>query len=435
MAENNDIIKTDTDDAAKKNSINKLEVVEAWKPSWLDGNVAFAKSNFLVSAKYQMSLLEAKITALAISRLDYAAEHSDGSITVEFKASELARIMGDTSGYFYNTLKDECENAMINGRVIAMVDPERKYFSYIMFITKMLYKDGVLSVEFHRDIRPFIQNLASHFTSYELNTMLSFKSIYSFKLYEILKSKKYASETFVCRLSELILDMGLTDPMTKSMKKHINGKKEPDYDKALEEASNVKHRNWRDFRRWVLDKAVEEINLRTELFVTYEPVTSGKGGKVKYIRFKMQDKNVIDSNAKEINKTGQIPGPVEETGSITPDSSNDTSEIFEEFSPGVLSEIKKILKDKCFDDNSIKVIAKAAEGNIDKINQAYDSFCHAGSIDNVTGWMVAAIKNGYVTNDSPAGRHIRKNAFHNFEERNTDWNALADDIMKNQQHF
>lgn len=75
----------------------------------------------------------------------------------------------------------------------------------------------------------------------------------------------------------------------------------------------------------------------------------------------------------------------------------------------------------------IKAIAVAAENNYERVKNAYDIYkkqkvCAA----NFTGWMIAAIKNGY-----KASRKYCSNGFHDFEQNEYDFDQLEMELLSN----
>ena len=127
-------------------------------------------------------------------------------------------------------------------------------------------KSGVVTIKFHEDMMPFLLNLTSQnafFTSYNLINILPMKSQYSPRLYELLKSYQKNNVEWFFELEKL---------------------------KHLLECGGVKsYENFKDFRRFVLQPAVDEINKYTDLKIAYE--TEKEGRKVARITFYMLEKD------------------------------------------------------------------------------------------------------------------------------------------------
>jgi hypothetical protein len=99
---------------------------------------------------------------------------------------------------------------------------------------------------------------------------------------------------FYIGLSELKLELGVVDASEKKVQEILNGKAQPDYDKAVEVATEKSYDTWRDFKKNVMDVATKEISEKTEMDISYETVRAGKGGKTVGVTFTIGYKNVED---------------------------------------------------------------------------------------------------------------------------------------------
>ena len=123
-------------------------------------------------------------------------------------------------------------------------------------------KSGTVTVRFDDDMMPYLLELTKnnqYYTHYQLKYILPMKSQYAVRLYELLKS--YQRNNY-----EWFFDV-------ESLKKQLN-------------CENYK--NFYDFRRWVLDPAVAEINEFTDIKIAWEPVKEGR--KVTRVTFYMYGK-------------------------------------------------------------------------------------------------------------------------------------------------
>ena len=123
-------------------------------------------------------------------------------------------------------------------------------------------KSGTVTVRFDDDMMPYLLELTKdnqYYTHYQLKYILPMKSQYAVRLYELLKS--YLRNNY-----EWFFDV-------ESLKKQLN-------------CENYK--NFYDFRRWVLDPAVAEINEFTDIKIAWEPVKEGR--KVTRVTFYMYGK-------------------------------------------------------------------------------------------------------------------------------------------------
>lgn len=355
----------------------------------LDRN--YVKSNILIGAKYKSSLLENKIMAVAFSRIQNAQIDRDG-IICKITAKELMNMMGIKRGSFYEDL-DTCAQAM-TGRTVGMSDPEKKMFHYMAVITSATYMDGILTIKFNSDLKYYITNIKENFTRLNLNTMISFSSVYSFRMYELLKSRAYypkgkekEDKKFIIQytVSELKLSLGIVNAELDSVRRVLNNTNAPDYDKAIEKSPEKTFERWSDFKKRVLDTAVNEINEKTEIQVDYTLHKRGKGGRVQAITFVVTQPDIV---------TEKKPEP---------------KEITQELKEECYEYISELFKDNPLTYKNMKVLAELAQYDCDKISGAFEVMTlQPEPVRDVMGFMCAAIKEEYEINSAQEQRAREK---------------------------
>lgn len=261
----------------------------------------------------------------------------------------------------------------------------------------------------------------------ELETLLRYRSIYSLRLHEILLSRcykqkkagaaKYAAKESDGRhyriefsLSELKLSLGVVNAESAAVKKILSGSSAPDYDRAVEKASEKSFNTWYEMRRKVIDVAVKEINETDNgMSVTYEPLQAGRGGKVYGVSFfvELTEAKEKKLREKEIKKE-----------SLTED------EIFD-IQCTVRLRVAE-LTGKVLSLKEIKAVCDAAEYDPDKIGKACKAAASAGEISNMTGFLITAIQEGYEPQKRAAQK---KNKFQNFTQRVYDYDKLEKELL------
>lgn len=119
---------------------------------------------------------------------------------------------------------------------------------------------GIAHIRLDEDLVPYLFNLQERFTAYRLLYIAKMKSQFSPRMYEILRS--YAWQ------KKVTIDLEVLK-------------------KVLMVESVKSYQNFKDFRKWVLEPAISEINEFTDLQVSYNTVT--KGRKVIKIAFSIKD--------------------------------------------------------------------------------------------------------------------------------------------------
>lgn len=332
-------------------------------------NEILSRSNKLILSRYSATLIENKIMALSFKRVKL---NKNGNPAVVFTTSELRKLTRAKGNGFYNQLKIAAAGLM--NKMVYMEDEQAQAFSFINLIQKAEYREGRFTVVFTNESKALLYDLKSNFTSMSIDTLFSFKTNHAYRLYEILKVHEYKIGEnnkpieIVYSLSDLKLQLNCINTEGKNVKIELM-QPHPNYDKIVNNLdTEKKFESWYEFKRGVLEKALKEINEKTELDVSYAPIRTGRGGKTTSVRFylkrKVEEKvEVIES---EESKRSEMVGKVRE----------------------IIKEVKLTKKD-CIS------ILKASNNDLDKINTAYNLASKQGGIENFVAWMIAAIKNQY----------------------------------------
>ena len=132
---------------------------------------------------------------------------------------------------------------------------------------------------------------------------------------------------------------------------------------------------WCDFKRRVLDVAVNEINEKSDISVKYDLMRSGRGGKIYGIDFEVTKKDMnVEPTVEE-----EVPTP-------------DDVELDD-----LIDKVMDIIDEK-IKISQAKALLKVANYDINKIEYAYELACKQENIRNLIGWMTSAIQNGYEDN-------------------------------------
>jgi len=209
-------------------------------------------------------------------------------------------------------------------------------------------KEGILILSLDKGLKPYMLELKEMYTSYKLSNVLSLKSKYSIRIYEILKSNLFKK----CIKIEL-----------EELKKMVGAK-----------ASYLKV--YADFKNKVLLQAQKELNANTDINFEFEEIKTGR--KVTSLKF------YINTN-KTKNKA------IEEACVTLEDKyTNEEEKRFR----GLINEVKSIFKEN-ITGLQAKSILDTAKGNINIIKEKYEIAKVTPGIKGIVGWMCDAIKRDY----------------------------------------
>lgn len=395
----------------------------------------YTKSNALVNAKGKAGLLAEKLFAVGIQRA--VEDEKTGILTTTIRGIELKKIFQTNRGSFYddvNALVDpptKDDPSLLDWRIIYK-DEESQTIEAMNVITDCSFKKRVFEIRFNSKITPQVRRLQANYTVFSLADTMPLKSIYSFKLYEILKSE-YDKQEYLAKKSETwhpnavyVMEMHLVDlklrvgVIDSSWSNEISEelrKIEPNYDiiekivdELLKEEGNIdknkktykSYKRIDNFKKNVLDRAKDELEKKTSIKFEYKNLTGGPGGKVNGIRF------FISRNIKESDKIEELE---------TPKVVLSKEEQFE-----ALDAIADMIGDS-FSYKEIKIIAEKSEYNIEKVKSAYNVMRQSKTrIDNPIAWMISAIDNNY---------QKKNNSFSNFKQNTYDFAKLEEQLLEN----
>jgi plasmid replication initiation protein len=231
------------------------------------------KSNRIVEASYRLSLNEQRIILYAICR---AREEQKGlfpdlpvTITAETFAKQFPSV---EKGSVYGQLKDAMNSLYTRSVTIHDTDPATGFprVKETRWISEKAYIDGAghVQVVFTPKVIEHITRLESEFTSYALEKVGNMTSAYAIRIYEMLAQYR---------------EIGTRELNLKWLRT------------ALQIADD-EYKLTGDFKKWVLDAAVKQINDHSDLKVSYESKKTSRS--ITDFVFKIKDKNAPPKSKK-----------------------------------------------------------------------------------------------------------------------------------------
>lgn len=212
--------------------------------------------NSLVVASYDMGALEQKLFLMLVSTIK---KDDVGVSRTTFRVKDIAETLGITSQSLYRDLPKICSELMKKVIEIKQDDGSWKMFAIISF-AQYKSKEGKLILEIHKEAEPYLLKLQEMFTVYRLGNVLDLKSKYSIRLYQ-------QSKRCLFKGGEII--------ELKEFRKILRLDKKT-YDRFDCITSKV------------LKPAIEEINNKTDIDISYETIKEGR--KVCALKFNVKNK-------------------------------------------------------------------------------------------------------------------------------------------------
>ena len=226
------------------------------------------KSNDLIQkTRYHLSIQQQRIILFIISKLKPDDEDFK---TYEFSLYDLCDICGiEHHGQNYKNFKDSIQQ--LHNSAFWFETETTEDFIYWVTDVHIDKITKVVTLRLDPRLRPYLLNLRERFTCYEYGTILQMESKYSYRIYELLKSYS---------------NLGVVQFNLKNFKE------------ALE--ITTEYSDYRNFKRIVIDKSLDEINKYTDLDVSFLPIKTGR--KVTALSFQMILKNDIEIAKLRLNR-------------------------------------------------------------------------------------------------------------------------------------
>ncbi len=224
------------------------------------------KSNELIQrSRFNLSLQEQKIILYLISQI---TPYDQDFKLYEFSIQDFCKVCGmdPDGGKNYRDIKAAIKTIADQSVWIQIDEDQETLLRWIQkpYINK---NSGIIRIRLDEDMKPFLLNLKKNFTSYELIFTLRFRSKYSHRLYELIKSIHYhdlENYTRTFALDELKRIMGAETYST-----------------------------YQTFKTRALNMAVNEINQYSDKNISYEPIKRGKS--VVGIRLNISSKDTMEA--------------------------------------------------------------------------------------------------------------------------------------------
>lgn len=253
----------------KLDEINKERSMKVYKADEL-----------LQKARFTLSLTEQRIILYTISKIKPTDIKFQEYV---FELKDFYSVCGVNGNDSYSIIKKTMNELKNKSWWITMEDPHAlgtECESCVNWFTVLRTnkRTGKFTVMFHPDMVPFLLELSQrmedeqkYYTAYDFRYILPMKSTYSIRLYELLKSYQKNNREWWFKLDKL---------------KHI--------------LDCESYKNFKDFRIRVLEPAVKEINLYSDLHIGYETEKDGK--KIDILTFYMTEKDIASKI--QAQKTG-----------------------------------------------------------------------------------------------------------------------------------
>lgn len=230
------------------------------------------KDNALINASYNLDLIEQRIILLAVAKSRKAVVNLASNRRIAIHISDYIDIYNVKGKSVYENIKGAC--ATLFERQFTYMEKQEKgvRVAKSRWVSEVAYNDetSTIDVTLSEAIIPLLNMLEVHFTSYELEKVADLNSKYSVRLYEILIAWRSTGKTPIIEVEDIRYRLGVLETEYKVLA---------------------------DFKKRVLDLAVNEINEKTDIQVSYEQHKQGR--KIIGFSFELKTKKSANETAKD----------------------------------------------------------------------------------------------------------------------------------------
>ena len=240
----------------------------------MDMTELVVKDNALIQASYTLDLVEQRLMLLAIMEARETGKGIAPDSLLQIHAHSYAEHFDVNKETAYTVMKDASKGLF--DRYVTYHDKNPKTGKdrsfHCRWVDKIGYeKDtGIVYLRFTHDVVPLITRLEQQFTSYDIEQISSLNSTYAIRLYELLIQWRSVGKTPLFDLQQFRQQLGV----------------EP-----------VQYKTMSNFKKYVLDFAVQQVNEHTDITVKYDQHKQGRTitGFTFNFKVKAKSKNVIRS--------------------------------------------------------------------------------------------------------------------------------------------
>lgn len=220
------------------------------KPMNLSEDYQVVMANSLVKAKSNLTVNEIKLLRLTI--MNIVKEDIDFQ-TYSLRAIDFAELLNIDRHNLYRDLDRMTTNIM---KELIYVRDGKNYTKF-QWCSECSYNDGVITIKLHDRLKPFLIQLKEYYTQYALADILSFSSANTIKIYELIRQTLglYHKKVYADKVANIEISVDDIREATDTQNKYT--------DHSM-------------FKKWVVDKSINEINEKSGYHITYSPIIQNR---------------------------------------------------------------------------------------------------------------------------------------------------------------
>jgi hypothetical protein len=155
-------------------------------------NLTVRQGNELIEASYKIaSLGEARLIRLLIAQISPSDEDFK---TYQISVSDFAQVfnLNPRDSSVYDMVEKSAEDLI--KRIITIREGKSWYKTSWLSSARYVHGSGIVELRFDKDLKPHLLQLQGYYTEYDLEHTVHFKSLYSVRLFELLKKEAFKAD-------------------------------------------------------------------------------------------------------------------------------------------------------------------------------------------------------------------------------------------------
>ena len=215
-------------------------------------NKLIVKDNALINASYNLDLVEQRLILLSIIEARESGRGINANDPLVIHAESYVNQFGVHRNTAYQALKDACLDLFARQFSYQSLSEKGNIQNHrTRWVSEIIYveKEAIVKLIFSPAIVPLITRLEKHFTSYEIEQISKLNTGYAVRFYELLICWRSTGKTPILNIEDFRKHMGVLDDEYQRMY---------------------------DFKKYILDPSIKQINQHTDIVATYEQHKTGR---------------------------------------------------------------------------------------------------------------------------------------------------------------
>ena len=151
----------------------------------IDSQKMVVQANRMIAGRQKLSLNAAKLIRLAVMQIKPDDEKLQPYLVTVPQLAELLKVAPDN---LYATV-DELTDEILKNPIRIYSDDRQRWVKY-PWVSRCEYVSGTgVLIQLNRELKPFLLALKERYTQYVLQDVLTMRSVYAIRLYELIQSK------------------------------------------------------------------------------------------------------------------------------------------------------------------------------------------------------------------------------------------------------